>query len=444
MTRRKPELHYLLAKAVEIAVARRFSASDSKYSAAAAAAPRDERGRCGLALAHMDMGRPGWVIDDMEAVLRARPGAAYPHGVIGMAMQEAGRWREALASYESMISADPSEASARAKKAQLLLVLGERGAATEAAADLAGTPLSGREYPREAARLRAVSADASVGRPPRFRSDDDAFILPGLRELLDMAVGPEVPGCPDLDGIIAAGATDLGAAAARADRELAARPGSVEALLAKGAVMADAGEAAGAAACYDAALGIEPGNMRAHSAKAVAIHDGGDLEGALECLGSACRARPTGRNSAHTRKILRAWRDRLAAGRPAQPPFGPFMNALAVGRWTATRRLGLGPAGREQWEEAARSPRQPVGRPAMFPKGLLDGGKPGGRWSPSGRDYVPEGLEYEPAGFRALREMSEAESSEPEGELDRIFSPRPKQRAKPRAKRARLRPGRRR
>ena len=122
---RKPlDPEAMLARAIEFMAQDRHSEAVRKYDAIARIASADERVRCGIALGRVGTDYPPTVISEMLAVLRARPGAAYAHGIIGMAMQEMGRWEGALSSYEAMVDADPSETAARAKKAQALLMLG--------------------------------------------------------------------------------------------------------------------------------------------------------------------------------------------------------------------------------------------------------------------------------------------------------------------------------
>lgn len=386
--RKPPDLEAMLARATEFVAAERYYDATYKYGAAAKFAPADERVRCGIALGRVGTDYPPTVISEMLAVLRARPGAAYAHGIIGMAMQEMGRWEGALSSYEAMVDADPSETAARAKKAQALLMLGREKEAGEAARELAGMPPSGREYPREAMRLRRIADEAAAGRGFRPQVSDDFVIMPGLRELLDQTAGPDPGGAPDIEGMIVAGAADLEAAAGLAGSAM--KTGSADAMIAMGAVLADGGRSGEASACYDRAIAAEPGNMRAHMAKAILVFDGGDAEGAEECMLRAGKARPTGKNSMGTRKVLRQWRESIAAGKGMYPVFGPFRGMRAIGRWTAGRRQGMGapPAGGGRDAEAARAPWGPGGTAGMFPPGLAE---------------MPD-----PAPARGVREMYEA------------------------------------
>ena len=441
--RRKTDVEEVLARAIRFVAAARYYEADNKYYVATDLAPQDERGYCGIALARMGSGdSPEHVVKAMNDVLRMRPWAVYPHGIIAMAMQESGRWKGALASYDAMLRADPAEISAHAKKAQILHILGDRKAAAAEAAKCA-KPLTGREYPREAARLRRIARDAKDGRPPSFQADDDLFILPGLRGLLDRALGPvERSAAPDFEEIAAAGA-DPEAAARAVGQELGKDPNSAVALLAKAAVLADGGQAGEAVICCEKAIESGPGNMNAHAAKAVLLFDGGDAGGAASCLESAIHNRPIGKNGTKTRKILRAWLERIDG---PLPPFGPFRGASAVGLWAAGRRDGMGsPPACEPDGKPGDAPRDPKG---LFPPGMAD--DPGERSEEERimRDiklkeyreiepYRPGGSDYGDAkgsGWDEVDLSAERETKAPRRQKARRSEP----------KRARLRPGRRR
>lgn len=339
---------YLVAK-------NRYDEAMREYEKMLEASPRDERAICGMALASMSRLQIDDVISYMEGILLARPGAAYPHGITGMALHDDGRLDDALACYERMLSADPGEASAYVRKAQILHSQGREQECAEAVAACASAPLSGRESPKEKSRLRELGRRVSGGEPPGFRFEDNGTFLPGLWELLDVLFGPEPPGPEDefdFDGVRLAGRGDYAECMAGLDAIIATRP-VPSAWCMKGMLLSGRYRAGEALDCYDGAIEAYPGEILAYASKAELLADGGDEEGAAECVRAALRAKPSNPRAARLQRSLQAVHEYIEHhGR--HPETDSLSRAGELGRWAARRRAGI-PARRGAFLRSRRS-----------------------------------------------------------------------------------------
>lgn len=349
-----------LGRAVRLMAQDRHGEALREYESAWRAAPRDERGRCGMALVFMIMNRPGEVVKCIDDVAGLRPEDAYLSGVAGMALEEMGFEDEALACYERMSSDEPSEAASYVRRAMILLERGDRDGCAGALRECATASLSPM-YPRESKRLRRILG--SAGGAPRFRYRDGAVFLPGLRGLLDRAVGPEPPDPgpgaePDTEAAIVAGAWDPGAMFEMLDEILAEYPDSARTWILKGMMLEDEGRLDEAAGCYDRAIEEEPGEMLAHIHKALLLYDEGDAAGGDECVRFALRQKPVDGNDVRMRRDLRGWGKGGLAGHAC------FSAATQLIAWAAARRAGRAPLGGQAgW---------PGDGPSLFPPGLVD------------------------------------------------------------------------
>ena len=328
-----------------------------EYEAAWRAAPRDERGRCGMALVFMIMNRPEEVAKCMDDVAGLRPEAAYPSGAAGMALEGMGFEDEARACYERMSRDEPSDAASYVRRAMILLGRGDRDGCAGALRECAAAPLL-PAYPRESGRLRWILEPA--GGAPRFRIMDGAVFLPGLRGLLDRAVGPE-PGWPDLDieAAVAVGTRDPAGMLEMLDEILAQNPGAARTWIMKGIVLDDEGRLGEAVYCYDRAIEAEPGEMLAHASKALLLYDEGDAAAGDECVRFALRQKPSGRDDARIRRDMRWW------GKGGRVGYTGFSGAIPMIVWSAAMRAGRAPSG-------GRAHDRPDGQ-SPLPPGFADG-----------------------------------------------------------------------
>ena len=341
-----------------------------EYEAAAKSSPYDERALCGQALAYMSRGQSQKVIECMADASVTNPGAAYPHGIAGMAMHQDGEFGEALTCYGMMLAADPGEAAAYVRKAQALLSMGRARECSDAIKACMSAPLSGRESHRERKRLRIMSARVAEGKLPRFWIDDSATFMPGLRELFGVLFGPEKPGPDDEADFWSArlvGTDDFARYESMLDAVLEQNPDSARTLCMKGMLLLDENRLDEAAACYDRAIEADPTDMLAYSVKADLLAYLDDREGALDCLRAAGGAPAKDAGNAVFQNDMRDVYEHLKDGQP-YPEVEVFAAATALGQWAASRRSHGARPGRDG---------------GLFPPGLLDGTgeQPGsGKW----------------------------------------------------------------
>ena len=307
------------------------------YESACEAAPRDERGRCGKALAFMLMDEQSKAAECMQGVADELPEAAYPHGVIGSIMEEAGDLDAAMICYDAMIELEPYEASAYVRKARILQDVGFDAECAREIENGTGACEFDWESPRSAERLGDIFGDVIAGRRPVFRASDTAAFMPGLRGLLDKAVGRGLPArkYPDIGAFALAGSEERAEAIWMADQVLAEDPAAIGVLCLKGDLLADDGRADEARACYERAIGEKPGSMAGYEHKLILLQDAGDRAGIIECLDAAIGVAPDSEDDARGQESMRYWRG--VFGSDERAAFGSFPNSSGV-EWHLARR----------------------------------------------------------------------------------------------------------
>lgn len=361
-----------LGEAARLAAAGRYSEADALYESVCRASPRDERGLCGRTLALAAIDEPRAAAECMREA--ADLGAPYAHGVLGAVAEESGDLDEALARYGAMIRAEPSEADAYVRKAQILLDCGEEKEAAETlSACAASAALDGE--PKAVERLRRIFQDARAGRPPELKTADSATFVPGLRALLDRAVGSGLPGLegPDVDALNLAGSRERVEALAVTERLIAADPLAIGVWCARIVLLSDEGRAAEALRCCEDVNAGRRGFMPAYALKLALLQDAGDRDGVKECFRAALDAAPMDEGNALEQWRLGEWRDRME--KDPRIRFRAAGLARAVTWHVARRRAqnyepGAGPA------RSSGAQARPAGG-GLFPPGLL-GGAPDG------------------------------------------------------------------
>ena len=364
-----------IARAAQLVVGEMYEEAMREYSTAFKSASNDERVHCGMALSliMMDKQTDAMTILGLAAVNHLDAG--WPHGVIGTIMQEKNHFDQAVESYDEMIKLDPSDAPAYVRKSQILL---DRGLDKECASTMAEcAKVAGlyREPPRAVERLREMFKDVNAGRLPKFEANDEAAFMPGLRDLLDRAMGKEVPWkTPTPYTVRLSGSKERARAIEVVDEMLRFRPDSAEIWSDKGSLLYEGGRADEALACCERAIKMAPGMMVARAEKLVILQDAGDRAGMMECLRAAIAAEPDDAINAEMQGGLRTWLK--IVGQDGAPRFRSVHNADAIRRHIARRLVpdkGLYRPSTRQPSPQARPP--PLGMPdgRMFPPGLLDG-----------------------------------------------------------------------
>lgn len=303
-------LEETLARAARMASGGKYEQSLKLYESACESAPRDERGYCGRLLAQLLIGKLLEVDKRADELIEVF-GAAYPHGIKGAIREEVGDFPGALACYDDAIKADPSDAAAYVRKAHILQDSGFEKECAWEISECASACDATLETPRGQERLREMFENARAKRPVGLRSADFAFV-PGLRSLLDKAVGDGLPAqkYPDIDAIMLAGAEERAEAVRAADRVLAADPKSVEVLCLKARILESDGRIDESMACNERAIEVSPGSMAAYGQKLSLLHDTGDRARVLECLEAALGAVPN-EGEAWIQESLRGWHSML-------------------------------------------------------------------------------------------------------------------------------------
>ena len=355
-----------LARAAQMLASGKLAGARREYEAAQKQSPDDERALCGMTLAFACSRQRDKVLECANKILAARPGAAYPHGVIGTVLHEWGFLEGALARYDKVLSADPGEVSACARKAEILQVMGMEQECSDTVAACLEASWSGRESPKEERRLREMADSMDDGGPVAFKTGDGGTFFPGLWEMLEVALGPDpgraAPGGePDFEGIRLAGAGNLQECIAWIDATVKGHPRPARLLCMKAAALLEAGRAGEALACYGRAAEIEPGETLAYAGKADLLADEGDLDGARECVEAALAAKARDKSRAKMQESLRNARGMLEDNGewPAIRPSAVMPDLI---RWAAGRRA------KDLAEKQSQDSEGP-----LFPPGLVDG-----------------------------------------------------------------------
>ena len=302
----------------------------------------DERALCGKALAYIILDMPDKAAKCMKAVLKAHEDAAYPYGIMGVIAEEASNMRDAADYYDSMMRADPSEAAAYIRKAQILLHGGLEKECANTIKECAKNIDLKTETPMGVERLHVIIEHVRAGQIPPFKMFDLVVFMPGLRLLLDRAVGDGLPCADGLD----VDAASLGTAAERSEvienigKSLDESPNSSETWCAMGELLYGMGRADEATACYERASRVDV--MLGYGFKLVMLQDAGDRADIFECLDEVFRATPKGKDDIAMQKKMLLWRDMLYAGKNVR--FSVMGNSSAAVRHLARRRKRVAPA----------------------------------------------------------------------------------------------------
>ena len=306
--------------------------------------PRDEHALCGKALVHMCRGQLDEALKCAYGVLGARPGAAYPYGIAGMIMEDRERFYEALCCYERMLAMNPGEAPAYVRKAQLFRFIDRELECQQAIKECLAAPLSGRESPKEKRRLREMGDAVKAGVPARLEAGDSGTFLPGLWEMIDVALGPDpgwaVPGPhgePDFDGATLVGRGDLKKYLAITDDYIKRHPYASDGWCTKGSLLIEDGRPGEAVACYDRSIELDPGETLAYSSKAELLVNAGEQNGALECLRVGIGVKPNDQSCAGLQENMRQVFKHVESGEP-WPNVQSFSIMPNLIRWAAQRR----------------------------------------------------------------------------------------------------------
>ena len=358
-----------LARAAEMLAAGKPSKAAREYAKAEKQSPLDERALCGMALMCMWRSSQHKLKEYAEKLRAARPGAAYPHGLLGMNWEEWGVRDAALECYDRVLAADPGEVSAYVRKAIIFHYEGMEKECAETIQECLDASWSGRESPKERRRLREMGRSIKKNGRVAFKALDSAMFFPGLWEMLDVVLGPDrgSPGAPDaeldFEGIRLAGEGDLQGCLEWIERAIKSRPRSAIPWCMKGALLAEDGRAGEAVTCYERAAEIDPDEATAYSGKAALLADEGDRDGAIACIGEELSGWLLDDRSDGTHKDLaRAYWNMRSDGR--WPPARSLRAAYGLMRWAAGRRA-----------KAQSSPggRRAGGAGPLFPPGLVDG-----------------------------------------------------------------------
>lgn len=365
-----------IERAAQFVVGEMYEDAMRGYSAVFRSASDDERGYCGMALSLIMLDKQIDAMKIMGFVVANHLDEGWPHGIIGTIMQEHNHFDQAVESYDEMIKRDPSDASAYVRKAQILFYKGREKECIDTIVRCAEATSFNGEPPRTVERLRDMFKDVGIGRLPRFEANDEAAFMPGLRDLLDRAVGKEVPWeAPNPYTLRLSGDDERARAIDVMNKMLRLQPGSAEIWFEKGSILYEGGRADEALACCERAIEIAPGMMTAHAEKLILLQDAGDRVGMMECLRAAIKAEPDDAINAEMQRGLRTWFKIM--GEDSTVRFRSVHNADAIRRHIGRRLV----PGKGRYQISMRPPLPQAHPPSMpddrlFPPGLLDGAGP--------------------------------------------------------------------
>ena len=360
-----------LARAAEMLAAGKPSKAAREYAKAEKQSPLDERALCGMALMCMWRSSQHKLKEYAEKLRAARPGAAYPHGLLGMNWEEWGVRDAALECYDRVLAADPGEVSAYVRKAIIFHYEGMEKECAETIQECLDASWSGRESPKERRRLREMGRSIKKNGRVAFKVHDGETFFPGLWEMLDMAFGPDQEtGAPDakldFEGIRLAGKGDMRGCLERAERAIKDRPHSTTPWCMKATLLVEDGRIDEAMACYERAGEIDSDAMEVYFGKAALLVDEGNTKGALKYIGKALYYELEDDKGYEMQKDLAYVHGELENGFD-WPQLRGLRAVSDMIRWAAGRRA-----------KSAGKKRSPAGRRAggaepLFPPGLADG-----------------------------------------------------------------------
>ena len=270
--------------------------------------PDDEGALCGIALVHLLEDRLVEAAECMDDILEVRPDAAYPYGIAGAIAGEICSADDAVRLYDAMISADPSDAAAYVRKAQILLGRGRKKESADIIRECAKAASPYAETPMAEERLKSILESANKKQKPAIRISDSASFVPGLNTLLDKVIGDELHGSDrsDPDAERLGGTDEKTVAIGEMCKALAAHP-DTGTLRKMGEFLHDIGRASEALAFYERAIEADPGDMSCYGYMLAALQDAGDRAGITECLKKALKATPNDERGAALQERMRRW-----------------------------------------------------------------------------------------------------------------------------------------
>ena len=332
-----------------------YMAALSEYERAEKKSPGDERALCGIALVHLMENRLSEAAEYMNKILKARPGAAYPFGILGAIADELRNPDDAKVLYDAAMLADPSEAAAYVRKAQILLGEGLEKECADLIRECAKVANPRTDTPMATERLNYIFESVKAGRAPMIRAADSVAFVPGMGDLLDRAVGDEIPRFRiSLEDVKLGGTKEKADAIKILSEALEARPDAGP-LCVLGELLHDIGRTSDAIDCYERAMKQSPGDMMHYVYKLGVLQDVGDSAGAAKCLDEALEAAPKDEPNAQLQKMLRLRRDTPDKN---QSSFGAEGMSSAV-RWHVARRKRFPPQAGGSMLRAAKPARDP-------------------------------------------------------------------------------------
>ena len=389
----------------------------STYRKAVDAAPGDERGYCGMALAFSFMKKHKDVVACMEKLIEIRPDAAYPHGFMGAAAEDGGDDEKALACYEKMLEIDPHDMAAKFKRACMMSSTG-RVKDEKHYLKVLNTKQDDEVADKIRRIISIVTLKLSIG---NASSNDVIVVTPGMRQMMDVlfewkaesgflghaypdmhdvsdeqdmdqlleraneladtgrfaeavkAADEAIAWYPDFAEAYSAKASFLTKmdryeeAVACVDEILRIKPDEVDDLGVKGMLLERVGRPAKAAACYERIIEINPGDMTARYFKCGLLAAAGDAKGLAECYRAALEAEPEDEKSADMQRGMRAEYRELArrakAAGSLEAGFAKFMKKTGVGiepKWGRRRGAAAGEVPRDV--DRPPEPRKRAGR----------------------------------------------------------------------------------
>ena len=287
-----------------------YSGAMHEYMAIDKRHPDYESALCGIAVVHIAEDRPVDATECMDEVRRVRPEAAYPYGIGGAISEEIGNPIDTMALYEAMLSTDPSEAATYVRKARLLLSVGLEKESAQVVRKCAKVANLKVDTPMAADRLNSIFASVDMGQKPAIRLGDSAVFVPGLRAVLDRAVGDELRGSDqtDWDAVRLGGIDEKNKAVEEMSRQI--KPNlDPDTFCVMGTFLYDVGRTYESLACYERAIEQSPGNMQYYGHKLVVLQDAGDDAGIAKCVDKALKTTPNDEYHAKVQKNMRMWRD---------------------------------------------------------------------------------------------------------------------------------------
>ena len=343
------------------------------YEEAVRENPGDERGYCGAVLMLVAAGRFADAAPYLERLIRLRPDAAYPHGMMGCVMEMTGRTSESVACYDRMIEADPDEMFGRLRKSVVLAMLDENERARECLDELFGAEPRGASAAKDQEKIRDILEYDG----PEGEDDFNENLMPGLAKMWGTLVSkdadlPEGIFPEDIGALARAAADPDDEAAADPDSEdenrigammmlkdgryaesieyldkvLRLRPDGVVDLGLKGMMLEELGRPDEALGCYERIIEVEPGDMTARHRKCGVLARRGEAERVLECYRAALEAEPSNKAGARTKRGMREeYRELARCAKEAgsvESGFAKFMQTTGVEPGRAPGRRGAG------------------------------------------------------------------------------------------------------